>query len=154
MCRLWEELLGVGTVGVEDDWYALGGHSLLAMQLARRSGYKVVTILTNPTVARLCATAPDAFQVPKSADDSKSAATMMSKGEQRLLFLHLMDPSNSAYNEPFRLEFDDGIDVLANLRRTIERTPILRTRFVDGHAVLHVNRSDNIGDEISTWESI
>ena len=41
-------------VGTADNFFDLGGHSLLAMQLARRSGYKVVTILRNPTVALLC----------------------------------------------------------------------------------------------------
>jgi len=36
LIRLWEELLHVRPIGIEDDFFALGGHSLLAVQLISR----------------------------------------------------------------------------------------------------------------------
>ncbi|MBI4902902.1 MAG: LLM class flavin-dependent oxidoreductase [Acidobacteria bacterium] len=36
LCRVWQELLGVGTVGLDDDFFDAGGHSLLVIQLHRR----------------------------------------------------------------------------------------------------------------------
>ena len=36
LCRIWEEVLGVERVGVEDDFFQMGGHSLLATQIISR----------------------------------------------------------------------------------------------------------------------
>src|SRR5262249_22990010 len=36
LCRLFEEVLGVGQVGIHDDFFALGGHSLLVTWLRNR----------------------------------------------------------------------------------------------------------------------
>lgn len=36
VAEIWAEVLGVGRVGVDDNFYELGGHSLLAMQVTSR----------------------------------------------------------------------------------------------------------------------
>ena len=36
LCRIWQELLGLERVGINDDFFALGGHSLLVMKLIAR----------------------------------------------------------------------------------------------------------------------
>jgi amino acid adenylation domain-containing protein len=57
----WAEVLGVPSVGVEDDFFALGGHSLLATQVVAqvRSDFAVDlplhSLFTCPTVASLAA---------------------------------------------------------------------------------------------------
>ena len=59
LISLWQELLGIDELGVEDDYFALGGTSVIAARLfaeiSRRFGVRLplTTILESPTVRAL-----------------------------------------------------------------------------------------------------
>ena len=59
LAGIWEEVLGIGPVGIHDDFHELGGHSLLALQVLSRvrrtlgSDLPLRAIFDAPTVARL-----------------------------------------------------------------------------------------------------
>jgi len=59
LTQLWSEVLGVGKVGVHDDFFDLGGHSLLAMQLISRVtdthsvGLPLRKLFDGPTIAEM-----------------------------------------------------------------------------------------------------
>jgi amino acid adenylation domain-containing protein len=61
LANLWQELLGVEEVGIDEDFFALGGHSLLALDLVKgieaEFGREVAlaTIFAHPTVRGLAA---------------------------------------------------------------------------------------------------
>jgi acyl transferase domain-containing protein/thioesterase domain-containing protein len=60
LVRFWEELLGIDSIGVEDDFFALGGHSLTAVRLFAkvkktfRIDYAMSVLFEAPTIT-LCA---------------------------------------------------------------------------------------------------
>ncbi|MET8156123.1 MFS transporter [Sphaerisporangium sp. NPDC005289] len=63
IAEIWSELLGVETVGLDDDFFDLGGHSLLAIQVVARLRGRVdgqvgvMDVFKHPTVRELAALA-------------------------------------------------------------------------------------------------
>ncbi|HEV7672584.1 MAG TPA: non-ribosomal peptide synthase/polyketide synthase [Thermoanaerobaculia bacterium] len=61
LARIWEELLAVDRVGLDDNFFHLGGHSLLAVSLVARIGRRLgqtiplTAIFQEPTVENLAA---------------------------------------------------------------------------------------------------
>jgi thioesterase domain-containing protein len=95
---LWEELLGVSGIGIDDDFFALGGTSLLAARMiaevAHRRGVALplTTIIESPTVR----------QFAVRADQGASAApsglvTLRKSGERRLFLVHDGDGETLLY---------------------------------------------------------
>ena len=58
LAALWQDLLGVASVGVRDDFFELGGHSLVAVRLFARMkktfdvDYPISMLIEHPTIER------------------------------------------------------------------------------------------------------
>ncbi|GLW34746.1 non-ribosomal peptide synthetase/MFS transporter [Actinoplanes regularis] len=68
MVQVWQEVLGLDRIGLDDDFFDLGGHSLLAIQVVARlrarvgAGISVMDLFQHPTVrglATLAEAGPD-----------------------------------------------------------------------------------------------
>jgi surfactin family lipopeptide synthetase C len=85
---IWEEVLGVHPVGVEDDFFLLGGHSLLAVRLMawieEQMGQHLpmAALFKNPTIAQLAAHLRGQSQAPAWS----SLVAVQSAGSRRPLF--------------------------------------------------------------------
>ncbi|MDR3516513.1 MAG: amino acid adenylation domain-containing protein [Azospirillaceae bacterium] len=66
IARIWQDLLGLDAVGVEDNFFDLGGHSLLGTQVISRvrdihkNAPTLADFLAEPTIARICRSIGDA----------------------------------------------------------------------------------------------
>ena len=88
----WQDLLGVGQVGINDDFFALGGHSLIAVRLfamvrkAYRVDFPISVLFEAPTIAA-CAELIEERIGPQDA--TKPAAETDTKTSRRR-FTHLV----------------------------------------------------------------
>ncbi|HLM54812.1 MAG TPA: amino acid adenylation domain-containing protein [Pyrinomonadaceae bacterium] len=143
---VWCEVMGLASVGVNDNFFDLGGHSLLAAKLVSRlrrdlrAEVSVSDLFDSPTVARLAAgigarRAREARAVPPAPTRTGAGGTFqLSYAQQRLWFLHQMKPQSSFYNLPLAARLRGALDVTALeaiLAELAERHEALRTRFVE-----------------------
>jgi amino acid adenylation domain-containing protein len=149
LAGLWEELLGAGQVGQQDDFFALGGHSLLATQLVARVSASLgvelplATLFEAPRLGELAerlAAAERPQTLPPLKRRSGGEPVPLSFAQQRLWFLDRLVPGNPFYNVYFALEIQGPLAVPAleeSFREVVRRHESLRTTFrsVDNRAV-------------------
>ncbi|TDC90752.1 amino acid adenylation domain-containing protein [Nonomuraea deserti] len=144
--------LGTGDLGTGDDFFALGGHSLLATRVIARlaaagTPAPLRALFANPTVAGFAATLDDQGDAPGRPLLPRPAGTLppLSPAQERLWFLHRLDPGDASYNMYIvrRLQGPLDEEVLRRaLTGLVARHESLRTRFpeVDGRPVAVVER--------------
>ncbi|MET0400710.1 MAG: amino acid adenylation domain-containing protein, partial [Longimicrobiaceae bacterium] len=142
LAAIWAEVLGAGRVGVHDDFFEMGGHSLLAMRVVSRARavlgveIPVRAVFEARTVAalaeRIGAGEAAAVGMPPLVAVDRAGPLPLSFAQQRLWFLHRLDPGGVAYNVPAVLRLRGPLDARA-LRRAlaalVERHESLRTVF-------------------------
>jgi amino acid adenylation domain-containing protein len=152
LARIWSEVLGVERVGAEDDFFHLGGHSLLATQVVSQIREKLGVeiplrrLFDTPALSGLAEGVEEALRrrrgpvAPPIRRAPRSGGLPLSFAQERLWFLDRLSPGSSAYNEPFALRLDGGLDADALERALLEivrRHESLRTVFpeIDGRPV-------------------
>ncbi|MBW3655320.1 MAG: amino acid adenylation domain-containing protein, partial [Gemmatimonadetes bacterium] len=141
---IFADVLGAGRIGATDDFFALGGHSLLATRVVSRvreafgAELPLRALFEAPTVeslaARIGALARDAeaAEVPPLVPVARDGALPLSFAQQRLWFLHQLDPASPAYLIPAALRLRGALDVAAlerALAEVVRRHEALRTTF-------------------------
>lgn len=92
LAGFWQDLLGVGQVGVEDSFFDLGGHSLIAVRLfamirkAWSVDFPISVLFEAPTIARCAALIAD--RVGASGADTPDADTTPARRFTHLVAMH------------------------------------------------------------------
>ncbi|QEV21850.1 non-ribosomal peptide synthetase [Streptomyces alboniger] len=142
IAAIWSELLGRDGIRAEDDFFDLGGHSLLTFRLVfrLREEFEVEVPIRGPfdasTLGALAAlvdglvTEKNRPVLPALAPAERDGAVPASFAQERLWFLHQMDPDTAQYNFPVLVRLTGELDV-ALLRRSlaeiVRRHEVLRT---------------------------
>ncbi len=169
LAGVWEEVLGVERVGVDDDFFAdLGGHSLLATQVLARTreilglDLPLRSLFEAPTVAGWAAAigeiageavqepAPEPELRPRSDDDTPPP---LSFAQERLWFLEQLTPGLAVYNVPLALRLEGALDparLALALRGLAARHEVLRTRFASagGRPVQAIEPAESVASPL------
>ncbi|MFR9677000.1 non-ribosomal peptide synthetase, partial [Streptomyces sp. TR02-1] len=139
LCDLFADVLGLDTVGADDDFFRLGGHSLVAARLSSRVrsvlGVEVgvAEVFRFPTASALAchlAVADRARSVLARCE--RPEVLPLSAAQQRLWFLERTQGPNASYHVPFLLRLTGALEVSAlrsALGDVMERHESLRTVF-------------------------
>ncbi|MBK8901319.1 MAG: non-ribosomal peptide synthase/polyketide synthase [Anaerolineaceae bacterium] len=144
LCAIWQQLLGLTSVGIHDDFLELGAHSLQATQLVTRVQAQfnvrlaLRDIFEHSTVARL-AELIDASQtsrdIPPIEPLDRRQPLPVSFAQQRLLVIDRLTPNEATYNEHVALRLNGRLDTTAlqtAVNTLYTRHDALRTTFYEG----------------------
>jgi amino acid adenylation domain-containing protein len=142
LCGIWAEVLGVRGVGVDANFFEVGGHSLKATQVISRirESFRVQlplrTIFEAPSIETLAANVERALRAGERLTESplrrvsRETAIPLSLAQQRLWFLHELEPESAAYNIVRGLRLQGRLKVAAleaALAELMRRHEVLRT---------------------------
>ncbi|SMO63583.1 amino acid adenylation domain-containing protein [Melghirimyces algeriensis] len=162
LVKIWQDVLEVDKIGIDDNFFDLGGHSLKTIQIRSRIkellGVEMVLkdLFDNQTIRELApvlkASQTDQDDMEKNLipQIEKAAFYPMSHAQRRLFLLNRLEPENRSYNMPVAIQLKGVLDVEAvqeAFRLLLDRHEGLRTTFTvyDGQPVQRVE------DAIS-WE--
>lgn len=165
LAAIWDDLLGTGPPGRNEDFFKLGGHSLIATRVMARvrdtfgSAVPLRAIFDHPTVASLAAVidaaAKTSVELPRPRPKSEKLPPV-SWPQQRLFMLDQLEPGNTAYNLYSVVELTGELNPKAlqfAVDKIAQRHEVLRTNFAlhAGEAVQLISPAANIKVQ---WEQL
>src|SRR6476646_8524763 len=144
VCGIWEQVLKVSPVGVNDSFFDLGGHSLLATQIMSRVEQfffvhlPLRTLFKTPTVRDMARRieqarnkAGEVQPAPLLAIDREQPLPL-SFAQQRLWFIDRLESGSASYNVAGAWQIQGRLDVEAvhkSFQEIVRRHESLRTHF-------------------------
>ena len=148
LANLFQEILGIDKIGIDDDFFALGGHSLKATALAAmihktlQAEVPLREIFKAPTVKELAEyigqIRGNTFGAIQPVAESEYYP--VSAAQKRLYILNQLEGGGTGYNIPGTLKVEGKLEpgkLTAVIRRLIHRHESFRTYFelMDGEPV-------------------
>ena len=126
LAGVWRDVLGVESVGPDDDFFELGGQSILAhrlaMRIAEESGVALPpqAVFEAPTLAALARRLAAADRGGALEEGPGASAELegypLSLSQQRLWFIDRLHPGSNAYNLYVAARFRGGLELTALVR--------------------------------------
>ncbi|TGV29315.1 amino acid adenylation domain-containing protein, partial [Mesorhizobium sp. M00.F.Ca.ET.186.01.1.1] len=157
LVAIWEQILGVSPIGIQDHFFTLGGHSLKAIQLISRiqkecqADVPLRVLFEQPTIQALAAYVEGGEEsaylaIPQA---EPQAYYPVSSAQKRMLILNQLDPHSTVYNLPVAMILDGTLDK-ARLEHAVSslvaRHESLRTSFhtINGEPVSRIHEQGHL----------
>ena len=147
LANIWARVLGLESIGIQDNFFERGGHSLLATQVMSRirEAFHVElplrALFESPTIAGLAEKLEAVIQTqqglhaPPLVPVARDRKLPLSFAQQRLWFLDQLEPGSSFYNISRAVHLRGSLNVAAlseALNEIVSRHESLRTLFGTG----------------------
>jgi amino acid adenylation domain-containing protein len=144
LAAIWQQVLGVSRVGVNDNFFLLGGHSLKTIQVRARIREQMGVelplraLFDQQTIRQLAHTVVGLNPTITAAGPTiprqpESEYMPLSYAQRRLWFLHQLNPRGTAYNMTAAFDLGGPLDLTIlqrTFQRIVDRHATLRTTFV------------------------
>jgi amino acid adenylation domain-containing protein/non-ribosomal peptide synthase protein (TIGR01720 family) len=138
LCTIWQEILSLEKVGIEDNFFRIGGNSILAIRLSHKiskalaTNISVADIFSHKTISCL-------GDFLKSNEIKQIAITPqnleeypLSFAQERLWFIEQYEQGTNAYHIPLLVELQENTDrdrLKYAIDQVVRRHEVLRTVF-------------------------
>ena len=145
LADIWSEVLGLGELNIQDNFFNLGGHSLTAIQVMSRIQeifrleLPLRAIFEAPTIAGMANRVQLALQNFQGAVErptltpvSRSQDLPLSSSQTRMWFMHRLAPQSPAYNLSVALRLSGDLNrkaLVDSLNEIFRRHEAIRTIF-------------------------
>ncbi|NDI36677.1 non-ribosomal peptide synthetase [Chengkuizengella sediminis] len=149
---LWQKVLEIKRIGVDDDFFELGGHSfkatMLITQIHEQFNVEIPLseIFSSPTIREIAkyiekANFSEHITITKAV---KREHYYLSSAQKRLFILHQIEGDNLTYHLPATMEITGKLNeklVQDTFQKILKRHEVLRTSFklLDGEAVQFIH---------------
>ncbi len=153
LCNIWQEVLSVKKVGIDDNFYQLGGNSITAIRLsaACRQQFKIdiplALLFAKKTIKRL-APCINKLQMRIKANVGLTQYPL-SFAQERLLFIENFEQGSNLYHIPYFVQLADDANLgalTASFNVVIHRHPVFNSVYrTDQH---HLAYQVQLGGDI------
>ena len=138
LAAIWQEVLGIDKVGMNDDCFKIGGNSILAIRLSHsmskqlKINIAVADIFRYRTIEKIISSISESknIVIPKFNLEKYP----LSFAQERLFFINEYEGGTNAYNIPVVFKIKNVVDtdvLLASLIELVNRHETLRTTFYE-----------------------
>ncbi|MGE5630186.1 MAG: non-ribosomal peptide synthetase, partial [Caulobacteraceae bacterium] len=154
LAKIWSEVLGIGRIGIDDDFFALGGHSLKAIKMVAivqrelMAEISVGEIFSHPTVRKLGEyigkTKGIAYSYIEPVEEKE--VYEVSSAQKRMFALNQFSKEELNYNIPHVMIFEGKLKrskLEASFKKLVQRHEAFRTSFelADGKIMQRIHKT-------------